>query len=377
MVKLDMAKVIVVGGGILGTMHAYLAIQAGHTVVQCERDSQAQSASVRNFGLIWVSGRAKGPELDFTLRSRELWEEIGTTVGTIGFRANGSLTIAANDEELQVIGEASEMADAEIRGFALLTAAETRSLEPLLAGNYLGALRCTQDAAIEPSLLFVGLRNYLLENSRYEWLPNFEVIDFSTSESGHSVRNNTGQKVSGDRLVICAGAYHKGFLSEHLEGAQLRRVRLQMAATEPTTAKLGHSIADGDSLRYYPAFRELSIDKLPPQSELASRLRMQLLLAPRLDGTFTIGDTHEYVEPFSHELPEEPYDHLQRVISEIFGAPAPKIQRRWDGIYSESTGSDVYFRKEIDTDVYLVTGAGGRGNTLAPAIAAETLKLWA
>jgi glycine/D-amino acid oxidase-like deaminating enzyme len=104
---------------------------------------------------------------------------------------------------------------------------------------------------------------------------------------------------------------------------------------------------------------------------------MQLLLAPRLDGTFTIGDTHEYVEPFSHELPEEPYEHLQRIIGDIFGAPAPKVQRRWDGIYSESTGPDVYFRKEIDSDVYLVTGAGGRGNTLAPAIAEETLKLWA
>ena len=372
-----MSKVLIVGGGIIGTMHAYVAIQAGHHVVQCERDLQAQSASVRNFGLIWVSGRAKGSELDFTLRSRELWEEIGTTVGTIGFRPNGSLTIAVNSEELQVIGEASEMADAHARGFELLTAAETKALEPLLAGNYLGALRCTKDAAIEPSMLFVGLRNYLLENPRYEWLPDFEVMDFSTSESGHSVRDIAGRKVSGDRLVICAGAYHKGFLSDHLEGAQLRRVRLQMAATEPTTTKLGHSIADGDSLRYYPAFRDLSIDKLPPQSEMAAKLRMQLLLAPRLDGTFTIGDTHEYVEPFSHELLEEPYEHLQRVISSICGSPVPKIQRRWDGIYSESTGPVVYFRKEIETGVFLVTGAGGRGNTLAPAIAEETLQLWA
>ncbi|MEI6041523.1 MAG: FAD-dependent oxidoreductase [Actinomycetes bacterium] len=372
-----MAKILIVGGGIIGTMHAYLALEAGHQVVQCEKDPQAQSASVRNFGLVWVSGRAKGAELELALRSRELWEKIGTTVGTIGFRANGSLTIAANEEELQIIGEASEMTDAKARGFEFLTADETKKLEPLLAGNYLGALRCTKDAAIEPNLLFSGLRKYLLDNPNYEWLPNFEVMDLSSTETGHHLRNITGKKISGDLLVICAGAYHNGFLSEHMQGAAVRRVRLQMAATEPIAAKLGHSVADGDSMRYYPAFRELSINKLPPQSALASELRMQLLLAPRLDGSFTIGDTHEYVEPFGHELLEEPYDHLQKVISSIFGAQGPKIARRWDGIYSESTGPAIYFRKEIEAGVTVVTGGGGRGNTLAPAIAEESFKLWA
>jgi len=372
-----MAKILVVGGGIIGTMHAYLALQAGHQVIQCEKDPQAQSASVRNFGLVWVSGRAKGAELELALRSRELWEKIGNTVGTIGFRANGSLTIAADQVELQIIGEASEMADAKARGFELLTAEETKKLEPLLAGNYLGALRCTKDAAIEPNLLFNGLRSYLLENPNYEWLPNFEVTNLSSTETGHHLRDIMGKKISGDLLVICAGAYHNGFLSEHMHGAPVRRVRLQMAATEPIAAKLGHSVADGDSMRYYPAFRELPIKNLPPQSALASELRMQLLLAPRLDGSFTIGDTHEYVEPFGHELPEAPYEHLQRVVTSIFGAPGPKIARRWDGIYSESTGPAIYFRKDIEAGVTVVTGGGGRGNTLAPAIAEETFKLWA
>ena len=377
MIQYAMAKILIVGGGVIGTMHAYLALQAGHQVVQFEKDPQAQSASVRNFGLVWVSGRAKGAELELALRSRELWESIGTTVGTIGYRSNGSLTIAANPEELQVISEASEMSDAQDRGFELLSHAQTKSLEPLLAGNYLGALRCTKDAAIEPNLLFNGLRNHLLANSNYEWIPNFEVMDLSSTETGHHLRDISGTKISGDRLVICAGAYHKGFLSEHLADAPVRRVRLQMAATEPITTKLSHSVADADALRYYPAFRDLSIDKLPPQSPMASELRMQLLLAPRLDGTFTIGDTHEYVEPFGHELLEEPYDHLQQVITNIFGAPGPKIARRWDGIYSESTGPAIYFRKEIEPGVTVVTGGGGRGNTLAPAIAEETFKLWA
>ena len=42
--SLTMKRVLVVGGGIIGTMHAYLALKAGHEVVQVERDSLPSSA---------------------------------------------------------------------------------------------------------------------------------------------------------------------------------------------------------------------------------------------------------------------------------------------------------------------------------------------
>nr|WP_232241161.1 FAD-dependent oxidoreductase [Kutzneria sp. 744] len=49
-------RVVVVGGGVLGTMHAWQAVQRGHEVLQIEREQQARGASVRNFGLVWVGG---------------------------------------------------------------------------------------------------------------------------------------------------------------------------------------------------------------------------------------------------------------------------------------------------------------------------------
>ena len=54
-------RVILIGGGIIGTTHARELLKAGHEVIHCERDPEAQSASVRNFGLVWVSGRRSGP----------------------------------------------------------------------------------------------------------------------------------------------------------------------------------------------------------------------------------------------------------------------------------------------------------------------------
>ena len=366
---------VVVGGGVIGTMHAVLAIKAGFRVTQIERDQVPQSASIRNFGLVWVSGREAGRELDVALRARQLWEEIGSEAN-IGFRAQHSLTIAQSDIEFEVMQGAGNLSDATKRGFEILSREQIQEREPSLQGNFVGGLLCTQDAAVEPSMLLGGLREFLAKSPNYTWLPNFEVVDFYHDETGNHVTDITGAKVSGDLIVICPGAAHKGFLSEFFEGAALRKVHLQMGATAPTSTPLKHSIADADSMRYYPAFKDLPLHQLPPQSELAAALKMQLLMVQRLDGSFTIGDTHDYVEPFSHEILEAPYEHLTQVMSNILGKPSPAIVRRWDGVYSQSTNCDIYFRKELAPGAVVVTGGGGRGNTISPAIAEETMIEW-
>jgi len=51
-------RIVVIGGGVLGTMHAAELVGRGHEVVQLEREPEARGATVRNFGLVWVSGRS-------------------------------------------------------------------------------------------------------------------------------------------------------------------------------------------------------------------------------------------------------------------------------------------------------------------------------
>ena len=59
----DRQRMVIVGGGIVGTMHALEATGRGYEVVQLEREVAPRGATVRNFGLVWVSGRAAGREL--------------------------------------------------------------------------------------------------------------------------------------------------------------------------------------------------------------------------------------------------------------------------------------------------------------------------
>ncbi|MEN8650211.1 TIGR03364 family FAD-dependent oxidoreductase [Streptomyces sp. 21So2-11] len=366
-------RVIVVGAGVVGTMHAWHAVERGHEVVQIERESEARGASLRNFGQIWVSGRAGGEELRTALRARELWEGIGERVPGLGFRAVGSLTPVRNDLELAVAEAALSRADAADRGYKLLTADEARGLNPALRGEFTAALWCERDAAVEPRTAQLALKAKLLESGRYTYLGGREVREVVGE---NAVRDDHGDVHTGDAVVLCPGAALSGLVRELVPDLPVRRVRLQMMQTEPLGEALTTSVADADSFRYYPAYASGALDALnagQAQTPTAAAHKMQLLMVQRRDGGLTIGDTHEYEHPFAFDVVEEPYEHLTRVVESFLGRPLPKIRHRWAGVYAQCTDkSRVVHRQQVRDGVWLVTGPGGRGMTCSPAIAETT-----
>ena len=370
-----MDSVVVVGGGVLGMMHALQAHSRGMHVVHIEREPAPRGASVRNFGLVWVSGRAAGAELALALRARTLWEELDPQVPEAGFRAHGSLTIALTEAELGVLKEAVELPDAGQREFELLDRSAATQVNPALGGEFAGALFCMRDAIVEPRKVPMAIRDHLLAASgrsgRYTWLPGLEVVEVAPN----SVRDHTGTWHRADLVVLCTGAAHTGLTGPHLatfDRPPVRRVRLQMLQTEPFDRQLTTSVADGDSLRYYPAFDLPRRAQLPAQAPVAAAAAAQLLMVQRLDGSLTIGDTHSYREPFDFDVDEAPYDHLRERAEQLLGTRLPPTRRRWAGVYSQVTGTELYHRSQVAPGVVLVTGPGGRGMTCAPAIAEET-----
>lgn len=367
-------RVIVVGAGVVGTMHAWHAVERGHEVVQIERESEARGASLRNFGQIWVSGRAGGEELDTALRARELWEEIGARVEGIGFRANGSLTLVRNERERAVAEAAIARPDAAARGYKLLDADEARALNPALRGDFIAGLWCEKDAAVEPRTAQLRLREALRASPRYTFLPGREVREVVGE---NAVRDDHGDVHTGDVVVLATGAWLGGLVRE-LAGPELpvRRVRLQMMQTEPLGEALTTSVADADSFRYYPAYKSDALDALNAgqvQTPTAAEHKMQLLMVQRKDGGLTIGDTHEYEHPFAFDTLEDPYDHLTEVVEGFLGRSLPKIRRRWAGVYAQCVDTArVVHRQQVRDGVWLVTGPGGRGMTCSPAIAEKT-----
>ncbi len=371
--------VIVVGGGVLGSMHAWQALAAGDSVLQLERDVEAVSASVRNFGLVWVSGRRDGAELDLALRARELWEEISRHASGIGFRPHGSLTVARDTSELAVMEIYAAGQGAVDRDTRLVDVEEMRRINSAVKGDVAGALYCRSDAIVESRVAQPALRNIMGATGRYEFQGSRNVVTYDTHPSGRvSVTDHMGGTHDADLVIICAGAIHDALAAEHFRTAPLRRCQLQMMQTAPFDQQLTTSIADADSLRYYPAYENLPLETLAPQPAVAAAARMQLLLVQRLDGGLTIGDTHIYDDdgPFPFDVDEDPYRHLIARAEEILGRQIPPIQRRWSGVYSQlspaAAAGQIYYRGEVAPGVITVTGPAGRGMTLAPAIAEET-----
>jgi FAD dependent oxidoreductase TIGR03364 len=362
--------VVVVGGGILGTMHAWFAWRRGADVVHLERDVAPRRASVRNFGLVWVSGRAPGAELSAALRARQLWEEIGNDVPGTGFRPTGSLTIALDPAEVKVFEEVCGRSDAVERGLTMLTGAEAREHNPALSGAFEAALLCERDAVVEPGQVLGAMRARMGEAGGYRFCNGHNVV----AVDDQCVVDQHGTRHEADVVIACTGDQHDGIAAAALVGAPVRRVRLQMMETAPIEAALTTAIADGDSIRYYPAFQVPSLAGLPARHELAATHHLQLLMVQRLDGGLTIGDTHAYDEPFDFAVEEAPYELLGERAAAILGRPLPPIVRRWAGIYSQVTTPDqLCFRAQIANGVVLVTGPGGRGMTLSPAIAEQTV----
>ncbi|MFD3591303.1 TIGR03364 family FAD-dependent oxidoreductase [Nocardia sp. NPDC058640] len=369
-------RLVIIGGGILGTAHAWAATARGHEVVHLEREREARGATVRNFGLVWVSGRS-ADELELTLRSREMWEEIGGRVPGVGFRPAGSITLARTPAELAVAEAAAVGATAEARGFSLLDPDEVRAINPALRGKYLAGLHCSTDAAVESRQALPALRAHMTATGRYTFHESTEARSILDTGSGAVVLDDHGRRHEADLVIHCPGAAHSGLTRELAGDLPVRRVRLQMMQTAPLGEPLTTAIADGDSFRYYPGFAGPQLDSLnaeQSQSATAAEHKMQLLCVQRLHGGLTIGDTHEYTEPFAFDVDEAPYDHLTEVAEELLGRKLPQIVRRWAGVYSQSVDPGaIVTRVQADTNVWVVTGPGGRGMTLGPAIGEQTI----
>ena len=370
---LDGQRVVVVGAGVLGTMHALFAFARGAAVEHLERDLVPSGATVRNFGLIWVSGRAVGRELALAQRARDIWEDIAADVPGIGFRANGSITLVNSLHELQVVEKALLRDDAHARGFELLDREEVVRRNPALHGNFVSGLYCGRDAAVESRMALGALRAFMEETGRYDYLPGRELVGIKNQ----GVVDHRGSLHSGDHVFLCLGATLSGFAAELFETEPLRRVRLNMAETEPFPRPLTTSIANGDSFRYYPGFTSYAAEYLEAQPPLAAAFAIQLLCQQRLHGGLTIGDTHEPETPGLFETLDRPMDIIEAAARSVIGPEMPRIERRWSGVYhqlSDPVPGEVYFRKEVAVGVSAVTGAGGRGMTLAPAIAEESFQ---
>jgi D-hydroxyproline dehydrogenase subunit beta len=148
------ARVVIIGAGIVGAACAYFCARRGLTVTVLDRTAVAAGTTGGGEGNVLLSDKAPGPELTMALRSARLWLELAGSLGadTLELEHKGGLVVAATAAALAALHAfADEQRHAGIDSERLDPAA-LRTAEPHLARDLAGGVFYPADLQVQPML---------------------------------------------------------------------------------------------------------------------------------------------------------------------------------------------------------------------------------
>jgi FAD dependent oxidoreductase TIGR03364 len=368
------ADIAIVGAGIVGLAHAYMALKKGYRVVLFEREQFAVGASVRNFGLLWPIGQEPGPGLDRALSSRNHWMEIAEQAG-FWANPNGSLHVVYHDDELAVLQEFLSIYKEYDYKCQLVTPREIKELSPVVRQQGLkGGLWSTTEGTVYSREAIRKIPLWL--ERKFGLIVKFGHVVTEVSLPQIKTARESWQV---QKVIICSGADFETLYPEVFDQHPVSKCKLQMLKAVPEKPfTLGPSLCAGLTLRHYAAFAKCpSLKKIDErydrESDEYKKHGVHVLLAQNQYGELIIGDSHHYshtIEPFDAEHVNEII--LDYLLSFVDLGPI-KITERWHGVYPKVQGN-INLVLQPEPGVIIVTGLGGAGMTLSFGLAEETIQ---
>ena len=373
---------IVIGGGVLGTFHAYHALQAGLRVALLEKDSQPIGATVRNFGQVVPSGLSS--ELQACGRqSLEIYRSLAPILGD-GFRRSGSVYLASNDAESTLLHELRQINRHHEYPSELWNAATTLRKVPGVRPEYIReALFFPEEMSIDPRQAIYRILRFLKVVLGLDYYPRRMAIALETTSSGVNVRANTGEAWRAEKVVVCSGSEFQALYPDLFCESDIQLVKLQMLETKPQERlRFEPNILTGKTIRRYEAFRECTsyeaIKQAEPTLSFGREHGVHILFKQSADGSVILGDSHEYAPvrdaaSISYGSSNAINIFLLEQAMRIMDLDTWEIKRIWNGYYCQTEEAPV-FQRTIDEHIHICTGIGGKGMTMGPAYAKQHLQ---
>ncbi len=365
-----MFDLAVVGAGIVGLAHALAAARRGLRVVAIDRDAQANGASIRNFGLVVVSGQEPGPSRKRAERSREVWLELSEQAG-IGILHTGKLVAAQRPEALDLLEAFHALPEAD--GCRMLTARETAAHQPGLDVSRLsGGFLSPFELRVESREALPKLTAFLAERHGVTFRFGVAV----TAIAPPAIETSHGQ-IKARRIAVCPGDDLVSLYPERIRGYGVRRCKLQMLRLGPPRHRLRSALVSDLSLLRYGGYAMLPQattlrDRLEREAAPALDNGVHLIVVQSQDGSLVIGDSHHY-GPTPDPFASEDVDALILAeFSRLFGGAVPPVVARWTGTYASASGH-ASFRDAPHDDVRVVMVTSGTGASTGFAIGEETI----
>ena len=370
--KVDVA---IVGAGIIGLAHAYVAARSGRKVAVFERSPAATGASIRNFGMIWPIGQPVGPLRKTALRSREIWLEV-LQEAKLPFLATGSLHVAYREDEAEVGREFSERAPALGYDCAWLSTQETvRQSRAVRAEGLFGALWSPTEMTVDPRQIVGGLPKFLKERYGVQFFFNTAVQRVETSRL-----DAEGQTWEADAIIVASGDDFQTLFPDYFRQSGITRCKLQMMRTvpQPQGWALGPSLAFGLTFKHYATFHicaslQALKERIARETPEFEKWAIHVMVSQTARGELTIGDSHEYglaVDIFDKpEVSRLIFDYARQYLR----VPTLEIGENWHGVYAKHP-EHAYVSLTPIEGVRLIVVTSGLGMTMSFGIAEQTLQ---
>jgi sarcosine oxidase subunit beta len=145
------AKVIVVGGGVIGTSVAYYASRQGYQVTLLERQAISSGASGACGGTVFMQSKNVGQHLALALKSAALYRNLTQELEfDLEYSACGGMIAIEDEQQAALVRQTVEQQRQAGLPVEILGIKEARELEPLLGEHLWGATFCATDAFVSP-----------------------------------------------------------------------------------------------------------------------------------------------------------------------------------------------------------------------------------
>ncbi len=329
-------RIVVVGGGLVGTATAYFAAREGLSVTLLEQQAVGYGASGRNPGFVWLPCRNPGWALEVSLAGRRLYDELARDLPVpFEFRAEGGLIYFASPEQGRVFEEFVARRRDDGLDMELITGAEVRRQVGPIRPDVLGASFCADDAQINTPTVVAALA----AGARAEGADVREGVTVTAlARAGDrvvGVETDAGP-VEADIVVIATGAWTQQLLAGQDLAVPVGMERLQVLATVPRPLDI-HPVVYGPlAAKQYGLFRDLpSWDErafLAPYEIETGRWMLQLV-SQRANGEVLLGCPMDYPAELTHEVTLSGLRDTATAIADDFpGLRDVGIDRMWAGV---------------------------------------------
>jgi D-hydroxyproline dehydrogenase subunit beta len=369
------ADVAIVGAGILGLAHAYVAAKCGKSVMVIEKNPRAAGASIRNFGMVWPIGQPAGTMLELSLRSRELWREV-LDLAKLPSRETGSLHLTYQADEAAVAQEFAQLGPNLGYQCSWLDPAEvlerSHAVEP---NGLLGGLGSSTEFTVDARHIIQSLPEFLRERYNIQFFFGAAV----TAIEPPILYSGNGQWYA-ETVIVCSGDDFETLYPRHFAASRLTRCKLQMMRTAPQPGgwQLGPSLAAGLTLRFYPAFQVCTTlpalaRRIGEETPEYDRWGIHALVSQTAEGALTLGDSHEYGLAVDIFNKEEIDDLILGYTRQFLRAPDLRVAERWYGVYAKHPEKPLVVMQP-DDGVRVVASPGGSGMTLSFGVAEQSMR---